>query len=232
MIICIIPARKGSKSIPDKNIREFNGYPLFVHSIHQAQSSSFIHRIFVSTDSMEYGEIAKQYGAEVIHRPDNISDDLSTDYSVFQHSIQYLNKELNIENIECIVHLRPTYPIRSTELLNNTIQTFIQNKDNYDSLRTVILSEECPFKMYSIHNNILYPLFHTFGFINEPFNQPRQVFPSIYIHNGCIDILKPETIINKKSMSGSKIYPYVMDEFNIDIDTEDDFKRAESRIIK
>jgi N-acylneuraminate cytidylyltransferase len=168
----------------------------------------------------------------VIRRPESISLDLSTDYEVFVHALTHLEETFQIKKIENIIHLRPTYPIRSDALLEDTIRKFQKNRDTYDSLRTVVRATECPFKMYAIHTDMtpsptLYPLFPTFGFIHEPYNQPRQAFPEVYIHNGCIDILKTETLIHKRSMTGRKIYPYVMEDENIDIDTEEDFQRAQ-----
>ena len=80
-VIAIILARGGSKGIPNKNIKLFNGLPLFVWSIKQAQESIYNMRIIVSTDSQEYIDIAKQYGAECpFLRPIDISQDLSTDF--------------------------------------------------------------------------------------------------------------------------------------------------------
>jgi CMP-N-acetylneuraminic acid synthetase len=231
MKVCIIPARKGSKSVVDKNIRDFHGYPLFVHSIFQAKGCSLIDRVFVSTDSELYAGMALEHGAEVILRPESISHDLSRDDEVFAHALAYMRETLQMENIEVIIHFRPTYPIRSEALVEDAIRTFCEKRDVYDSLRTVVRAKECPFKMYAIHSEqtphtTLYPLFPTFGFLNEPYNHPRQAFPEVYIHNGCIDIFNVEMFMRRRSVTGNKIYPYIMVEENIDIDTEQDLERA------
>ena len=85
-ILCIIPARSGSKGIPHKNIKNLCGKPLLSWSIEQAQKSKHYMRIIVTTDSEEYAEIARKYGAETpFIRPKEISQDLSTDLEFIQH---------------------------------------------------------------------------------------------------------------------------------------------------
>ena len=90
-IIAIIPARSGSKSITDKNIKLLSGHPLIAYSIIAAKLSKKIERVIVSTDSEEYGDIAKKYGAEVpFIRPDKYSKDNSTDRDFFIHALRLL----------------------------------------------------------------------------------------------------------------------------------------------
>ena len=85
-ILCIIPARSGSKGIPHKNIKLFHNKPLLAWSIIQAQQSKYNMRIIVSTDSENYSNIANDYGAETpFLRPSEISQDSSTDYECIKH---------------------------------------------------------------------------------------------------------------------------------------------------
>lgn len=238
-ILCIIPARSGSKGIPNKNIKLFHGQPLLSWSIQQslALSKKFNIRTIVSTDSKEYGLIAEEYGAEVpFLRPKSISNDYSTDLECFQHCIEWL--ETNEHYVpDIILHLRPTQPLREISLIETCLSLFINNLDSYDSLRTVIPIEKSPFKMYIIENtnnlseknenNYLIPIIQNYKNINEPYNQARQLLPQCYLHNGYIDIIKLDTI-KKNSLSGNKIYPFVMNqEDNIDIDTLEDWYRGE-----
>ena len=83
--------------------------------------------------------------------------------------------------------------------------------------------------MYFIQNNNLIPYFNVYTNINEPYNMPRQLFPTTYIHNGCIDIIKTNVISNLKSMSGNHIYPFIMNENN-DIDSVDDLEKSKKNI--
>jgi CMP-N,N'-diacetyllegionaminic acid synthase len=228
-ILCIIPARSGSKSLPHKNIRDFNGKPMIWWSIEQAKKCRFIDdmRIIVSTDSEEYSKIAKDAGAEVpFLRPPEISEDLSTDLECFQHALQYLKKVENYSP-DILLHLRPTYPTRSVKDIDICIEVFInQTKNGYTSLRTVVPIEKSPFKMYTISYTVLEPLFTQVSGILEPYNMPRQILPQAFLHNGCIDVVLTKTVL-EGSVTGSKIYPYVMNESEVkDIDTEKDFQEA------
>ena len=134
-IVALIPARSGSKGIIDKNIKHYKGIPLLAHSIQIALKSEYIKDVYVSSDSVEYNNIAIHYGAKVTPlRHMDISNDLSPDIDTFEH---FLKNSLEIPDI--IIHLRPTYPNRTLELLNNTIETFLNQYYDYDSLRTVVL---------------------------------------------------------------------------------------------
>tara|TARA_Y100000389_G_scaffold29518_1_gene25125 strand:+ start:1852 stop:2562 length:711 start_codon:yes stop_codon:yes gene_type:complete len=232
-ILCIIPARSESKGIPNKNIKIFKGKPLIAWSIEQSKKSKYNMKIIVSTDSLEYAQISKKYGAEVpFIRPKEISQDLSTDYEFINHAIKYLNFNENYKP-DLILHLRPTQPCRKVEDINKCLDIFIKNYKNYDSLRTVIEFEKSPFKMYSIDTNKdkLVPLFKEIGNIKEPYNECRQYLPKIYLHNGYIDIIKT-SILKNNTISGNNIYPYIMNKNDtIDIDTIEDWIKAEKSII-
>jgi CMP-N,N'-diacetyllegionaminic acid synthase len=229
-ILCIIPARSGSKGIENKNIKTLGGKPLMAWSIEQAKECKYMMRIIVSTDNTDYAEIARMYGAETpFIRPIEISQDLSTDYEFMEHSLGELKKE-NYEP-DFIVQLRPTYPTRKVELLNETIKLFIENRSEYDSLRTIIPFDKSPFKMYTIEDNCLNPLFRQLGDMEEPYNQCRQNLPKTYLHNGYIDIVNTNIIKNGK-ISGNKILPFLMSgsEYH-DIDYAEDFKKVEDILI-
>jgi CMP-N,N'-diacetyllegionaminic acid synthase len=228
-ILCLIPARSGSKGLKDKNIRDFKGKPLIAHSILQAKECDFVElmRIIVTTDSKKYAEVAKKYGAEVpFIRPHDISQDMSTDLEFMKHAVHWLKENENYE-ADIILQLRPTQPLRKVEDINKTLSIFIENYANFDSLRTVIEFEKSPYKMYRINNKVLEPLFTSVDDItNEPYNQCRQKLPTTYLHNGYIDILKT-SILQEDKISGSKILPYIMNKKDtIDIDTEEDWIKA------
>ena len=230
-ILAIIPARSGSKGIKNKNVKIFNNKPLIHWSIKNAIESKYINRVICSTDCKKIQNIAKQSGAETpFLRPKEISQDLSTDYEFIKHCIDYLFKHENYKP-DIIIQLRPTYPTRKTEILDKTIKLFIDNYNNYDSLRTVIQFDKSPFKMYTIKNDILKPLFKKINNIDEPYNRCRQELPETFIHNGYIDIIKYDTIISKKSVTGDKILPYIMNKEYHDIDTIEDWNKAEKDLL-
>ena len=228
-ILAIIPARGGSKGIPRKNIKEFTDHPLIYWSIKQAKDSKWINRVIVSTDDEEIRDTALQYGAEVpFLRPINISGDMSHDLEFMEHCLKWLQENEN-KLPDLIVHLRPTYPTRKAEIIDDCIEKMLYNPYLCDSLRTVIPSSELPFKMYTINGDkFLEPLFKEYNDIKEPYNHCRQEFHQTYLHNGYIDIVRTNTILNLKSMTGYKILPYIMskNEYH-DIDTIEDWKNAE-----
>lgn len=232
-ITALIPARGGSKGIKYKNIKKLNGKPLIQYSIELAQRCKYINNIVVSTDCNKIKNISKKLGASVpFLRPKKISQDLSTDYEFFEHYVNFL-KENNYELPDLIVQLRPTSPTRTLEDLNKCIEIMLKNFDKYDSLRTVYEFEKSPFKMYTIENEELKPLFNKINNIKEPFNECRQKLPKTYVHNGYIDIVKTKVILKLKSISGDKIYPYLMDKScHIDLDTEKDWEKLCSLIKK
>jgi len=225
-ILCIVPARSGSKGLPHKNIKSFRGKPLLVWSIDQAKSSQFASqmRVVVSTDSEEYAVIARKHGAEVpFLRPPEISGDLSIDYEFLSHAVSWFWENEKYKP-DIVLQLRPTSPLRKVADIDECLSTFIRSMDQYDSLRSVIPFEKSPYKMYTIERNVLTPLFAEVNHVVEPFNQCRQVLPQCYLHNGYIDILKT-SILEKGTISGERIYPFVMSpEDNVDIDTEKDLK--------
>jgi len=224
-ILCIIPARSGSKGILNKNIMDFKGQPLMKWSIDQALASKHNMRVIVSTDSMDYAKLAQSFGAEApFLRPPEISQDLSTDYECFQHAVKWL-KDVEGYIPDIIVQLRPTYPTRTVALIDDCIDVFLKNIDTFDSLRTVVLYEKSPYKMYRIVSGYLKPMFTHVDGQEEPHNMCRQALPPCYLHNGCVDIFKT-SLLRINSISGYRIYPYIMSsEETYDIDTEKDIPK-------
>ena len=226
-IIALIPARSGSKSIKNKNIKNYLGEPLLVHSIKIAKISEYISEIYVSTDSKEYQDIAIKNGAHApFLRPKNISGDLSTDYECIDHFLNwYMNAKKNVPDL--IIHLRPTYPNRSIKILNKAIELMQNNFEEYDSLRTIMPINKSGFKMYTVSNNTLHPFMNNCN-IEEPHNLPRQSLPTTYMHNGYIDIIKSSTVLKQNSVSGKNILPFIMNsEEKFDIDTTDEWNLSE-----
>lgn len=221
-VLAVIPARSGSKTVKDKNIRMIHHKPLLAYSIKHAGDSRLINRVIVSTDSEKYAQIALQYGAEVpFLRPEKYAQDDSLDVDVFQHALTELEqKEGYVPDI--VVHLRPTYPIRNAKDIDCMVRLLLEKKA--DSVRCIVPAKETPYKMWKENGDgTISPVLCD---INEAYNMPRQALPKIYYQNACIDVIRTEIITKYHSMSGTKIIGYKMKE-NFDIDTEDDFRRAE-----
>jgi CMP-N,N'-diacetyllegionaminic acid synthase len=232
-IIGIIPARGGSKGIPKKNIKEYLGKPLIAYSIDQSLKSKYINETFVSTDDKEIQQIAIEYGAESpFLRPDDISQDLSPDKDFLIH-FAYWYQFNRKDNPKLLVQLRPTYPNRDVTIIDDAIEKFLSKYDEFDSLRTIVENEKTPYKMYTIFDDKLRPLFENVNDLVEPYNQARQLLPKTYLHNGYLDIVKTENLILTDSITGKRIMPYLLkkDETD-DIDTIEDWEKSEEKFRK
>lgn len=227
-ILCLILARGGSTRIPRKNIKELGGYPLIYYAIQAAQKSKYINRIIVSTDDEEIAQIAKKYGAEApFYRPKEISKEDSTELEAFEHALNWL-KEREGYVPDLIVKLFPIAPFRKAESIDKAIELMLANPQA-DSVRSVRLCSEHPYKMWVIKDNRLRSLIPLEQKPKEAHTLSYQVLPTVYIQNACIDVMKPSNIWDKRSITGTEIIPFVMDEIeSIDINTPLDFLLAET----
>jgi len=132
--IAIIPARGGSKGIPRKNVRLLAGKPLIVHTIEHALQAHTITRVVVSTDDAEIGAIARQYGAEVVWRPAEISGDAASSEEALLHTLDFLRESENYEP-DLVVFLQCTSPLTLCEDIDGTVQALLDG--NADSALAV-----------------------------------------------------------------------------------------------
>ena len=229
-VLAIIPARGGSKGIKNKNITNLNGSSLISYSIKAALESKLISRVICSTDSEIIAEEAIKHGAEVpFLRPDQISQDNSSDIEYFNHALEWLKINESYKP-KLLVQLRPTSPLRNLEMIDEAIQIMIED-GSYDSLRAISMPDHTPYKMWKlVKRNEMKPLLKLTG-NKEPYNTNRQNLPEVYAQTGSIDITRPETLEKYKSMTGKKIYPFIMDErYFIDIDNIESLELAEIRM--
>jgi N-acylneuraminate cytidylyltransferase len=229
-MIAIIPARSGSKGVPGKNIKLLGGIPLFAFSIIAAKMMPSVSRVIVSTDSIEYSEIAKEYGAEVpFLRPIEISGDKSTDYDLFLHALNWFK---NCENFipDYLLHLRPTTPLRDPQIMEDAVKLFNENKNIATSLRSGHSAPESPYKWFLKDDNNYFKGLRD-DLTPEKVNLPRQSFPSVYIPDGYIDILKSSVILENRTLHGDKMLVFESP-FCVEVDTKDDFEYLEFQIEK
>jgi len=217
--LCIIPARGGSKGIPNKNIIDLNGYPLIHYSINTAKLSNIFDRIIVSTDSEEIAEVAKREGAEVpFLRPSF----LSTDDSKIEDTISYILNTIEREDkkYDYVCLMQPTSPLlESIDIVNATNMLFDRKAEIIVSVGntpiniewTTTLSEDL-----SLNN-----------FSNKVCGTNRQSFDKKYFLNGAIYLGEWDIFYNKKDYYSQKSCAYIMPyERSIDIDTYTDLKLA------
>jgi CMP-N-acetylneuraminic acid synthetase len=215
--IAIIPARGGSKRLPQKNTKLLDDKPLIAYSILYAKANpEIIDEIYVSTDDIEIQNIAIQYGAKVIKRPQVISGDFEPTVSALKHVLQNCGEE-----IENVILLQPTNPLRPVTLLKEAFQIFLEL--NSDSLFTVTRNNQ---KFGTIKENEFLPFNYQIG-------QRSQDLEPLFFENGLLYISKAKLILEEKIIS-NQAFPMIVNHLfvQVDIDTQEDFDYAEYLIKK
>jgi YrbI family 3-deoxy-D-manno-octulosonate 8-phosphate phosphatase len=232
-VLAIVPARGGSKGIPRKNIHLFAGYPLIAYSIAAGLQAETVTRVLVTTDDEQIAEVARHHGAETpFLRPAELAGDRTLDLPVFHHALTWL-AEHESYHPDAIVHLRPTTPVRPPDLVDRAAHILLDHPEA-DSVRGLTPAHQNPFKMWLMDDeeSPIRPLMTVPG-IDEPYNAPRQGLPTAYAHTGLIDAMRPDTILKLNSMSGHTILPILFDPaYSADLDTPDDWRRAEERVMR
>ena len=193
MIIGLIPARGGSKGVPNKNIKTICGKPLIVWTIEKAKRSRLLYKVIVSTDSDAIAEIAQKAGAEILKRPDYLATDTASTQDVMVHALQSFPADT-------LVLLQPTSPCRSEGLIDECILEF-QERD-YDSLATGWI---CDYKEYG--KNTL----------------PRQQINGFFYDDGNVYVIKAENILKGDRYGIRIGHKIISRYENAEIDDEYDF---------
>nr|WP_315223131.1 acylneuraminate cytidylyltransferase family protein [uncultured Flavobacterium sp.] len=209
--IVIIPARGGSKRLPQKNIKLLGGLPLLAHSILFAQANSeIIDEIYVSTDDAAIKKIALEMGVKVMDRPKALSGDLEPTVTALKNVLE------QIDDVENVVLLQPTNPLRPENLLREAFDHYLEKK--CDSLFTVSQNHQ---KFGEIEDEKFVPFNYKIG-------QRSQDLVPLFYENGLLYICKSKLILEDKIIS-ENAFPFVIDTIfaKIDIDTQEDFDYAE-----
>ena len=216
-VLAIVPARGGSKNVPRKNLADVCGKPLVAHSIAHALASKVVERVIVSTDDDEIRRVSIEHGAEVpFLRPSALAGDDVLDLPVFEHALRFLQEKEDYRP-DVVVHLRPTAPLRKPAWIDDAVKLLMSDA-HADSVRSVSPPAAHPYRVFRIGaSGYLDPLMkHEHP---QPFLLRRQDLPAMYYYNCVIDVTRPETIFEKKSMTGDRILPFVMsteDAFDVD----------------
>ena len=219
--IAIIPARSGSKGLPDKNILMFCGKPLLAWSIEAALQSKMFDEVMVSTDSEKYKAIAEEYGAHVpFLRCEINSNDKASSWDAMREVIaKYESLGMTFDTF-CM--LQPTSPLRKAENIVEAYKVFVEN----DADSVVAL---CPLEHSINICNALPDNGSLDGFYDSNSSGRRQDSAKYYRINGAIYIQKISELKLASNLYGKKSYAYVMDKINsIDIDDKIDFIQAEA----
>ena len=224
-IVGLIPARAGSKRVPNKNVLQLQGHPLLAYTISAALDSGVFEKVIVSTDSEEYAQIALHYGAEVpFLRPNSLAQDSSADIGWVAHALE--NLALIGYEFEIFSILRPTSPFRNASTIRRAYEEFSSRTD-IDSIRAVELCSQHPGKMWRIKGDHLVPLLSVQPDGLDWFSSPTQSLPEVWVQNASLEIAFSRCVLESESISGSRIAPFktVFPE-GIDINSEFDFAKA------
>ena len=228
-IVAVIPARSGSKGVPDKNIKLLAGRPLLAYSIAAARLAINIQRIIVSTDSEHYAYIAREYGAEVpFLRPVEISGDNSTDYEWIKHTLDWMQKEEGFIP-SYLVHLRPTTPLREPIYIEEAINRLMQD-NSATALRSSHEMIQSSYKTLEIEGGY-YKCIGTGSLDLDEANRPRQEFKKTYDPNGYVDVYKSRYIVENGKILGDRVLAYITPRI-AEVDTLEEFDFLEYQVYK
>lgn len=220
--IAIIPARSGSKGLPNKNILPLKSKPLLAWSIDAALQSGMFDTVHVSTDSEEYAEIARQYGADVpFLRTENASTDTASSQKVIKEVLE--NYHSLGKTFDSFMLLQPTSPLRTTEDICNAF-TMLETTGG-KSVISICETEHSP-----LWCNTLPPSGCMDRFINTEISDSRQGLPKYYRLNGAIYLCMTEKFFKGNCIPyDTDCYAYIMPQNrSIDIDSSLDFLIVET----
>jgi N-acylneuraminate cytidylyltransferase len=200
-IVCIIPARGGSKGIPGKNIMDFCGKPLLAWSILQAQQAKNVNAVYVTSDDKVILGVAEDFGAKPIRRPDELSTDTAVSEAALLHALDQIEKE-KATKIDVVVFLQATSPLRESEDIDNAIRKLID--ENADSLFSSARLEDF-FIWQETEEG-----FKSLNFDNAKRLRRQDVKPQ-YVENGSIYLFKPDVLRSTNVRLGGRIAIYEMD---------------------
>lgn len=216
--IIIIPARKGSKGIPNKNMILLNGKPLIQYTIEAAMEVISSERIIVSTDSNEILKFSKKFGLiNSFIRPAEFSSDYSGMYEVLLHACD----KIKSVNFDYIILLQPTSPLRTKENILECIEVY-KESTNVDIVMSAKIAKENPYFTLFEENKGLLVKVKDSNFVR------RQDCPITYSLNGAIYIINKKSLLKHNSFNFPRKKKYIMNSSeSIDIDTPDDLKYCE-----
>jgi N-acylneuraminate cytidylyltransferase len=229
--VAFIPARSGSKRVPNKNIKQLSGHPLLAYTISAAIDSGIFDAVICATDSPYYAEIATHYGAEVpFLRSSEISSDKSPDVEWVVWMLNQL-KELG-RTYEIFSILRPTNPFRQVDTIKRAWETFIANP-NADSLRAIEKCKQHPGKMWIVRNERILPLMPLENDGTPWHSSQYAALPEIYVQNASLEIAWSRIALENNTIAGESIIPFFSTgNEGFDINEPIDWLIAENHLLK
>ncbi len=220
--LAIIPARAGSKRLPNKNILELNNKPLIAYTIESAKKSKYIDEIVVTSDGDKILDIAKSYGVKTIKRDEKLSSDSASSVDVILDVLNYF------KNFKFLILLQPTSPLRDEIDIDGAIELLLSK--NGDGVISVCECEHSPLFANKIDENLAMD-----GFLKKELRESRtQDLPKYYRLNGAIYICEVERFLSEKNLFlETNLFAYIMPQYkSIDIDTKLDFTIAKALMLE
>ena len=224
--VAFIPARSGSKRVPDKNIKLLDGHPILAYTVRAAIESTVFDSVICATDSELYADIARYYGAEV---PFLRSSDISGDKSPDIEWVVWMLKTLRASGREYEIFsiLRPTSPFRLPQTIRRAWDIFINDTDA-DSLRAIEKCKQHPGKMWVIRGKRMLPLL-PFSNGTTPWHSSQYAaLPEIYAQDASLEIAWSRIALEQNSIAGESIAPFISQGLEgFDINEPEDWWMAE-----
>jgi CMP-N,N'-diacetyllegionaminic acid synthase len=221
-VLAVVPARGGSKGIPNKNIVDIGGNPLIKYTIDAALGSAMLTNCVISTDSDVIADVAKSCGALVpFKRPEYLSDDRAQSLPVMQHAVEFMEVEQGYQ-YDLVIMLQPTTPLRETKDIDNAINLLLDTGAN-SVISVVEVEGHHPLRMKRVVDG------HLINYIDQGHEdmRPRQELPPVYIRNGAIYATMRNTLMEENSFVGVDSRAYIMPpERSVNIDSMKDLSLA------
>jgi CMP-N-acetylneuraminic acid synthetase len=231
--VALIPARSGSKRLPNKNVKVLQDKPLIAYSIEQAKKSNIFSEIIVSTDSEDIAAIARDYGASVpILRPEIFASDASPDIEWVLHALDNM-VSIDKDKIEFMALLRPTNPLRSSRTIVKAFD-LLKVSTWADSLRAMEITNKHPGKMWILDQNMFATPFLDQKNNDSPtYNSPTQSLGNVWVQNASLEWARVKRVIETRSISGNKILGFAMPGLEgFDINSQEDWDYLEFLLSK
>ncbi len=229
-VVALIPARAGSKRVPDKNIRPLAGHPLIAYTVAAALHSEIFSGVIVSTDSELYRDISIHYGAEVpFLRPSELAGDLSPDIEWVEYTLSQLRKDGR--KYDCFSILRPTSPFRLPQTIQRAWRAFLE-EEGVDSLRAVEKCKQHPGKMWVIRGNQMTPLL-PLSPPEQPWHSSQyQSLPEVFVQNASLEIAWTRVVFEEGTIAGKVLMPFLTRDYEgFDVNSRYDLDLAERLIL-
>ena len=217
--VALIPARQGSKRLPDKNITLLCGKPLVAHAVDVAAESGVFDEIYVSTDDTRVMDIARGRGVCVVERPPELCADTVVLDQVVSHFVDHLDAEGTCYGAVCL--MTPTAPLRTADDVRGAVGLLWQR--DVDFVVSVVEYDHSPYYAVKINGEVLEP-----AFMLEAFTKDRNLLPRLYRPIATARVGKWEAIRKHRTTFGPGMIPYIVDaEHAVDVDSPIDFALAE-----